>query len=177
MEISRHYVSETGPQIDQNTDALEKIASDLEDFLDNRADNYELADLAKLFFFLKDHYEKLDAVRKQFYHIKNRMERGLLPEKMERAGTDMVRVPDIARSFSVQERMSATMLDKEAAFEWLRELGQEDIIQQTVNAGTLASFCRNLMLEQGLEPPEDAVKLTTYKVIGVNKYTPKKAVG
>lgn len=173
MKASTHYQETTGHFIEKQTTSLNAMADALEEFLDNRVDNYELADLAVLFFHLKTDYQQLDAAVKRFYHLQNRMERGILPEKMERAGTDMVRVPEVARSFSVQEKMSATMVDKAAAFEWLRGLGQEEIIQETVNAGTLSSFCRNLMLNEGIEPPEDAVKTTTYKTIGINKYTPK----
>lgn len=160
-------------QISQSVTDLNQIADKVKDFCENRADNYELADICALYFLVKSHYEAIDKMKTEWSKLKMFMERAVLPEKMEKADVDMVRVPDLARSFSLQKRYSASIVDKEAAFKWLRESGNEEIIQETVNAGTLSSFCRNLMLDQGIEPPEDAVKVSSYNAIGVNKYTPK----
>ena len=62
---------------------------------------------------------------------------------------------------------------KDKGFKWLRENGLGDLISETVNAGTLASAMRNMILDQGIEPPDDVIKVTTYKATSINKYTPK----
>lgn len=175
MKLSKHFGDNGCRGLENITAEIDGLANGLEQFLDSNAiDNYELADVATFFFLLKERYETLDKAVKRLYHVKNRIDKGILPAKMEHAGTDMIRVPEIARSFSKQEKMSASMADKEATFQWLRDIGQEELIQETVNSGTLASFCRRLMLDEGIEPPEDAVRLTTYYTTGINKYTPKK---
>lgn len=124
-------------------------------------------------FHLSNLHAQIDAITKKIYHMKDLYDKTVVPSKMDEEGIDLLRIPELARSFSRQQRMSASMVDKEKAFEWVRSMGQDDIIQTTINASTLASFCRNLMEEQGIEPPPDAVKLNIYYATGVNKYTPK----
>lgn len=176
MKLSEYHRQNSGPDITEFTAKLANIADRIENLLDGDIDKYELADVATFFFQLKTQYEELDRARKKFFHLVERLNKGIIPARMDLAGTDMLRVPEIARSFSKQEKMSASTVDKDALFEWLRDIGQEELIQETVNSGTLASFCRRMMLDEGIEPPEDAVKLTTYNVIGVTKYTPKVSV-
>lgn len=124
-------------------------------------------------FHVKNAHAELDDVIKALYHVRDFLDKVVVPARMDAEGTDMVRIPELARSFSKQNKMSASFLDKEAGFKWLRDLGQGDLIQETVNAGTLASFVRNLITEQGIDPPEDVVKVTTYSTTSINKYTPK----
>lgn len=131
------------------------------------------ATAAKVLFAVKDAHAQLDAAVKQLYAVRDFLDKVIVPTKMDEAGVDMVRVPELARSFSKQNKMSASFLDKEKGFEWLRSIGQGDIIQETVNAGTLASFCRNMILEEGIEPPDDVVKVSTYSTTSINKYTPR----
>lgn len=128
---------------------------------------------ARVLFVLKEAYAQLDAATKQLYAIRDLLDKTIVPTKMDAEGVDMVRVPEIARSFSKQNKMSASLIDKEKGFEWLRSIGQGDIIQETVNAGTLAAFVRNMIIEEGVDPPEDVVKVNTYNTTGINRYTPK----
>lgn len=149
-----------------------EIARVFEDDL-NTADADPLAQLAITLYEMKGLYTELDAALKLVYAQVERLNKGILPKRVSDAGMDMLRVPAIGRSFSVQTKYSASLIDKEAGFKWLRETGNASIIQETVNAGTLASFCRAMILDQGLEPPADIVKVSTYDTIGITKYTPK----
>lgn len=130
--------------------------------------------VATMLFRFKSIYEDMDKSSKRIYHVKERLSKGVLPERMKDEGLDMLRVPELARSFSHQTKMSASFLDKELGFKWLRDIGQGDIIQETVNASTLTSFVRNMILEEGVDPPEDVVAVNTYSEIGITKYTPKE---
>lgn len=130
--------------------------------------------IATRFFHMKMGYQALDQAVKRFYNIYNKVNQQILPQRMEDNDVDMIRVPEIARSFSIRPMVSATMVDKGKGMAWLRERGQGDLIQPTVNAGTLSTFCRSLMLEEGIEPPAEAIAVRTYKNIGINKYTPKE---
>lgn len=131
------------------------------------------ANAATALFMVKGAHDAVDAAKKAIYKPKDFLDKVIVPEKMEADGVDQVRVPSIARSFSVQDKMSASFVDKEAGFEWLRGLGQGDMITETVNAGTLTAYVRNLILEEGIDPPEDVVKVSQYKATGMNKYMPK----
>lgn len=131
------------------------------------------AEIAVQLFHIKAMYEALDGAAKKVYHTKDRLDKNVMPERLADYGMDMIRVPEIARSFSVLDKTSASMVDKAKGFEWLRHNNLGDLIQETVNAGTLASAMRNMVLEQGIEPPEDIIKITSYKATSINKYTPK----
>lgn len=131
------------------------------------------AEIALMLFAISGAHEKLDASAKALYHVKDKLNKVVLPKRLEDNNTDIVRVPEIARSFSLQTKTSASFIDNEAGFAWLREIGQGDLITQTVNAGTLSAFVRNLQNDQGIDPPEEIVRVNTYNTISVNKYKPK----
>jgi len=154
---------------------LTKNADDCEAWLKEVRDDKSipLVEVIKDYWRLKGLHEELKAAVTRIYNVMNSLEKGEIPARMTDAELDMVRIPELARSFSLRIMTSASMLDKDKAFEWVRGLGHEDLIQETINSGTLAAFCRNLMLEQGIEPPDDVIKVTTYNTIGSAKYTPK----
>jgi len=162
----------------QMADAI-KFLSDTVTLLERHADRMAedkatpLSDLGEFYFKAVDAHEKADKVVKRAYHVKDRYNKGVIPEALTENNTDGFRIPSIARSFSVVKKTSASFIDKEAGLEWLRSIGQGDMIQPTVNAGTLSTFCRNMLLEEGIEPPEDIVKLNTYNTTSMVKYTPK----
>ncbi len=131
------------------------------------------SDAAKAYFHIKSAYEALDGARKELYHLKDLFDKVIVPELMENDDIDMLRIPELARSFSRQQKFSASFVDKEEGFKWLRDNGQGDLIVETVNAGTLAAFCRSMIMDEGLEPPADVIRVTTYYGTGMSKYTPK----
>lgn len=133
----------------------------------------ELKTLGIALFEVKDRYETLDKAVKRSYHFADGLSKAIIPNRLKDAGIDGFRIPEIARSFSVIEKVSASFLDKDEGIKWLREIGQGDLVQETVNAGTLASFCRNMLLEEGREPPAEVVKVTTYNATSMVKYRPK----
>ena len=128
---------------------------------------------AEFYFHLDTAYDAADAARKRVYHVNDMLDKHLIPLRLKDAGLDLIRVAAVARSFYVVTKTSATMLDKVRGFDWLRANGQGDIIQETVNAGTLSAFCRSLILEQGIEPPSDIIKVSTYDTTSMTKYRPK----
>lgn len=154
---------------------IEEVGAQVNAWGDSIADDRTIAPptIAIGFFALKTEYDALDKAVKVLYHVKDRIDKSILPMRMEDFHMDMCRVPEIARSFSVQDRLSASLIDKPKGMQWLRDNGLGDLIQETVNAGTLASAMRNMILEEGREPPEDLIKTTKYNTISVTKYTPK----
>lgn len=153
--------------------ALQEELAKLTDFAKDHK-SIDLSALGVAMYWSKNTYEDIDEKSKKLYHFSDMLNKFLLPERMKEQNTDGFRVPEIARSFSIVEKTSASFVDKEKGLEWLREIGQGDMVQETVNAGTLASFCRNMLLEQGLEPPADVVKVSTYSTTSMTKYRPKK---
>lgn len=131
------------------------------------------SELAEFYFYLRELHEQADAAVKKLYHVHDMLNKHLIPSRLKDAGLDAIRVPSIARSFSIVTKTSASFIDKDAGLEWLRGLGAGEMIQETVNAQTLSSFCRNMILEKGIDPPQDIVKVTSYDTMSMVKYKPK----
>ena len=132
-----------------------------------------LSEIGEFYFNVIEVHELSDKVVKRAYHLKERFNKGVIPDRLTEDNVDGFRIPSIARSFSVVKKTSASFFDKEKGIEWLRENGQGDMVQETVNAGTLSAFCRNMLLDMGMEPPEDLIKMNTYNTTSMVKYTPK----
>lgn len=132
-----------------------------------------LVPLLKRFHALNDGYKELDAARKAIYAILDKHEKFILPKMFDDADLDLVRIPELARSFYPTTKYSASVGDKDELMKWLRERGQGELISETVNSSTLAGFLKTLMLDEGVEAPSEIAILKTYKTIGSSKYTPK----
>lgn len=154
-------------------DALDSVVPEVEGLLKFIEEKGELADLLTAFFHLKDGYDRVDSLRKKLYAVKDIYDKIVIPKALEDAGIDKVSVPGVARSFYAVQRYSASILDKQEGMEWLRNRGGEDLISETVNAGQLAAYLKEMVLEEGVEPPEDIFKFSTYATTGMSKYTPK----
>lgn len=153
---------------------MSALAGQLEDWVaTGRAEAMPLVELIGAYWSLKEQYRELDRQRKRVYAVLDRLDKGIVPEALDAAGTDMVRIPEMGRSFSIRTNLSASFHDKDAGIQWLRDIGQGDMVQETVNAGTLASMVSRMIKDEGLEPPEEIVKVNPYRTIGSSKYTPK----
>lgn len=122
----------------------------------------------------KQAIEALEEATKLLSKHVNEQERGVLPAKLVEAEIETVRVPELGRSFTYNIKYSASIIDKDKGYAWLRERGAGDIITETVNAGTLSGYLKSLVVDEGIDPPEDIFKFASYKLIGSSKYTPKK---
>lgn len=122
---------------------------------------------------ISEEYKGVDDVRKEIWKRLERLDKGTLPDAFESEGVDKVRVPQIERSFYVLPKMSASMVDKEEAMAWLRERGADALITETVNASTLSSYVKDLLENEGIDPPE-CIKVSSYRKTGASKYKPKK---
>lgn len=70
---------------------------------------------------------------------------------------------------SVSYRYSCTMLDKAVGVQWLKDHEQGGIVQETVNAQTLAAFAKDLLENQGKELPPDIFKVGTSPFTSITK--------
>lgn len=176
MEVANHPLS---PHISHVNDAaafLRQALDKVEQYLHGvDAQAVDLREVAVALYLVKETHARIDEQKKRLGASLQLLDTVLVPKVMELRGFDLFRVPEIEKSFSRRQQMTAKVVDPVKLKEWLRELGQEDMITETVNAGTLAAYCRGLLEEQGLEPPEDAVQLNSYYRIGINKYNAAKS--
>jgi hypothetical protein len=133
-----------------------------------------VAEAAILYFGLKTAYDELDASRKLIYNQVDFMNKALLPNMMEKQGVDKIQVPQLSRSFYIVTKSSCSMLDKDKAFAWFRERGEDAMISETINSSSLVAYMNEMIKSEGIDPPDDIFKLTTYDTTGSSKYTPKK---
>lgn len=117
----------------------------------------ELRDLVDL---VKEKVSALEAhVRSLSYEI--------LPTMFGNQNVKTIKLDNIGR-VTVNVRWSATMLDKEKGMEWLRSTGNQGLIIETVNAGTLTTFAQAEALAK--RPlPSNLFKVGTAQHISITK--------
>lgn len=86
----------------------------------------------------------------------------LLPTMFTNQGVKTIKVDNVGR-VSINDRWSASMLDKETGMNWLRSTGNGGLIIETVNAQTLGAFAKDETVK-GKPLPDDifTVKSTPY---------------
>lgn len=70
---------------------------------------------------------------------------------------------------SISHRWSASMLDKDMGFKWLRSNGLGDIIQETVNAQTLAATAKELSETKNRDLPSEIFKVGQMAFTSITK--------
>jgi len=163
---ARQYVEGVLDSLEVYTDQIESVMQQVEQ-------ECELSDLLVAYRSLSDVYDRLDKQRKTLYKIKDRYDKNVIPQKMFDSDVSKVAVDSIGVSFYPLTKYSASVKDKERGFDWLRSQGLDSLITETVNASTLASTFKDMVLEQGIEPPDDLFNFTTYHITGQSKFTPK----
>jgi len=123
---------------------------------------------------MQEQYKRLDDARKSVYHVLDKISKVTLPEAMESAGVPSIAIEELGKTIYMQTRFSATIKDKELAMKWLREGGYDDLITETVSSSSLTALCKELELEQGISPPEDAINFRSFNQIGAVKSGSKK---
>ena len=90
-----------------------------------------------------------------------------LPTMFQNQNVKTIKVEPFGR-VTVNVRWSASMLDKPKSMEWLRTSGNEGLIIETVNAGTLAGFAKSEVLA-GRPLPDWLFKVGTAQHISITK--------
>lgn len=135
----------------------------------------KLTDFVVYFHHLDTGYDALDKARKSVLKMQDWMDKALVPERLDAEGQgDGVRVPVLSRNYYPLTKYSASVIAEKRteAYEWVRARDPA-LIVETINAGTLASYFKGLVIEENIEPPSDLFKFSSYKTMSSSKYTPK----
>lgn len=100
--------------------------------------------------------------------IEDSLSREIVPDFMRNAKIKTVTIEGVGR-VTVAHRYSCTMLDKPAAMQHLRDIGQGGLIQETVASPTLSAFAKNWMEEEGKELPPELFKVGTSPYTSITK--------
>lgn len=128
----------------------------------------KLEDACRVYFYASEHYEELDKVRKKIGAQLDHMSREVIPGVMEERGVRNITLDDVQRQFSKSVRVSASMVNKDAALDWLHENGFGDLIQPTVNSSSLSSFAKQYVEDNQKDLP-DCFKMSAMTVTSVRK--------
>lgn len=146
---------------------LETALADLEAYQKGQLKRDKLQDVLRFFATVRDEHDALDETRKKINAIIEGMSRKDIPDLMEDEGVTTMTVD--GQRYSVSQRYSASMVDKMRGMDWLRKEGHGDLITETVNSSSLASFAKAHAEERGVDLPADLFKVNTMKYTSVTK--------
>ena len=125
----------------------------------------------KLHHLAADAYEAMDKARKTIYADLEGMSRETIPEMLAEAGVTniTVQIEDLNYRFGKSQRVSVSMLDKDAGMDWLKANGGEGLIKPTVNAAQLSSFAKEFLKTKGMDLPLETFKTSSMTYTSITK--------
>ena len=133
----------------------------------------QLEEACRLYYLTDEAYEALNDERKKFSAQLDFMSRQVIPDIMAERKVSSISLADLSRRFTKSVRVTATMLDPDAAIKWLNDNGKGDMVKATVNASSFGVFIREYVEENQVDPP-DFVKMNTVATISVTKINVKE---
>ena len=91
----------------------------------------------------------------------------LIPTLFDNAHVKTIKIDDVGR-VSINLRWQASMVDKAAGMDWLRESGNGGLIIDTVNAHTLGAFAGE-RADKGEPLPGNMFTVTTKQLVSITK--------
>ena len=147
---------------------LNSLAHQMEEMLKEAAEEERLLKAAtdlplvlRKFKEIRDANERLEASRKKFNTFLDFFSRNIIPDMMQEQGVKTISLDDIGYRFTVSVKMNASLADKAAGMDWLRDEGHGDLIQETVNAASLSAFAKSYIEETGKDFPQTCLNLAT----------------
>ena len=110
--------------------------------------------------------DELRALKSECGKILKRLKEETIPARFEESGITTITVDGYR--YTKSESIRASMKDKEAAKDWLRNNDLGDLVTETVNSSTLSATARTL-LEDGGELPEDVFNVYIMNNTSVTK--------
>ena len=127
-----------------------------------------LKEMAEQFKLLQTEYEDAKEVAAKIYHEFDFLRKQIIPQIMDDMGLATANIKGVGR-IQIGSQLSAKQLDKAGLMEWLRAEGHPDIVAETVNSSTLASFIKHQLAEGEPIPNETIVEISAYEVASVVK--------
>lgn len=127
----------------------------------------EIAHLQKRFQNLD---ERAKGIKARFYKVFDFIRCAVIPDRMEEEGIDgSMKITGLGR-LGLTSDVSATIpaSNKAEAYEWLGDHGHGDLIQQTVNAGSLKALAKSKLRDN--DPlPDNLFKVTPFSRASITK--------
>lgn len=119
-------------------------------------------DLVKEMVLTKGRLETIKESQSRLQEIFDTLRLMVLPEKMDEEGISTITVAGVGRATLQSDiYFSIPATTKDDAYQWLRDNGHGDIIQETVNSSTGKSWAKE-MLKGGKILPENLFKVSPF---------------
>lgn len=93
-----------------------------------------------------------------------------LPEKFASNDIKTITVDSVNKRFTISHKTNVRQVaDKPTIMEWLRKNEAEALIQETVNASSLASFAKYRLEEEGKDLPPELFEVTVARLVSATK--------
>lgn len=112
--------------------------------------------------------EQIKEARKALDEIEEHLSREDVPDILRENKIKTITVEGVGR-VTISHRWSASMLDKDAGILWLKAHNMGGIVQETVNAQTLAAHAKALMETKGTELPPNVFKVGQMAYTSITK--------
>lgn len=140
---------------------------DIED-IKKKYEGLDLKSTARKLQQLRAKHEKQKAAAAETWHEVDYLRFTLLPELMEKLGTDNIKLPGIGR-VSLRIDASCSTLDKGALYEWLENNGHPELMSHTVNSSTLKAFVMQQLRDGEQIPGSDIIDFKTFEMAVITK--------
>lgn len=128
---------------------------------------HNAVDLAFALKSMQDLNDRAKAVKSAIGQVYDHLRIQALPAQMEAEGKEGMKVTGLGR-VTLTGDMHVSVANKSEAKEWLTEIGEEELITETVNASSLKALLRRMM-RNGQEVPEDLFRITLFTRATVTK--------
>jgi len=117
---------------------------------------------------VRDMDDNMKYLKSRYGELAKELKEVIVPKKFEEEAITSITVDGFRYTVSKSSRTSITKEQREAAYIWLREMGLQDLIAETVNSSTLSAAARDLM-EEGIDLPEDLFRVYFFDNTSVTK--------
>lgn len=162
-----NYDSESLKVFVDLTKRLNEIALQVENEMENVVTK-DTPIILELLRQVRNYDETVKFVKSRFGEIYKRMKEEIVPKKFMEQGVTSISVNGYRYTVSQQSRVSIQKGQREAAYNWLKSNGLEDLITQTVNASTLSATAKSLA-EEGVDMPDDVFNTFTFDNTSVTR--------
>ena len=133
--------------------------------LSNQFSQYDSMDVVQLISAMHKFMERIDSLQEQLKALNKEydfLRITKVPQKMEDEGIERLTVAGIGRvSLTADMHVSIKANQREKFYEWLRDNGRTDLLQETINPSTLKAAVKG-MYKSGEEVPEDLLNVSPF---------------
>lgn len=132
-------------------------------------DGLTLVQLIEAMYELQKKKESLEDDLKALNKVYDFLRITKVPAKMDEDGVDRISVAGVGRvSLTADMHVSVKADMKEKFYEWLRDNGRSDLLQETVNPSTLKAAVKG-MYKKGEEIPDDLLNVSPFTRASITK--------